>query len=64
MFSLFPRPLDRHFIGGGSVFCPARERDVECDECAGCRWMLEMDTAAKLPFVRCHPPARPLIPRD
>jgi len=61
MFTLFPRPLDRHFIDGGRVPCPVRECDVESDVCAGCRWMTDMDEKAELPYVRCTPAPRPLV---
>ncbi len=63
MFSLLPKRLDKHFIDRGNVSCPSCEHDVEADQCAGCRWMLEFNASAKLPFVRCRPPARALIPQ-
>jgi hypothetical protein len=61
MFSLFRSPLDRHFIDDGRVGCPARGCDVESDVCAGCRWLVDMEETAKLPFVRCRPEPRPII---
>jgi len=61
MFSLFRSQSGRGFIDNGRVACPARGYDVETDICAGCRWLVEMDETAKLPFVRCHPQARPII---
>ncbi len=62
MFSLFPRPLDQHFIDNGRVGCPVRECDVESDSCVVCTRMIEIDEKAKMPFVRCRPVPRPLIP--
>jgi hypothetical protein len=61
MFSLFGTPFDEHFISGGCVGCPERGCDVETDVCAGCRWLVEMDPDAKLPFVRCRPKPRPIV---
>ena len=57
MFSLFRSPSDQHFIDRGLVSCPVRAGDVEIDVCAGCRWLLEVDENARLPFVRCRPEA-------
>ena len=61
MFRLFRSEFDRRFIDNGSVACPSRGYDAETDTCAGCRWLVEMDETAKLPFVHCHPRARAAI---
>ena len=55
MFSLFRSASDQRFIDHGLVSCPVRGGDVEIDVCAGCRWLLEVDENARLPFVRCRP---------
>lgn len=55
MLSLFRSWSDRRLIDRGRVACPIRGSDAEIDVCAGCRWMLEIDENAALPFVRCAP---------
>ena len=60
MFNFLRSRIDQQYIDGGRVYCPSRSCDVEVDVCAGCRWMLDIDSDARLPFVRCEPPA-PLI---
>jgi len=55
MFGLFRRPLDRRYVDAGRVCCPLRERDVEVDQCAACRWALEVNQESGIPFVRCRP---------
>lgn len=59
MFKLFTPPPDSHLIDRGWVLCPTRGHDVEVDVCAGCRWRLELDEDAELPFVRCQPQCVP-----
>ena len=58
MFNFLRSRTDQQYIDGGRVYCPSRSCDVEIDVCAGCRWMLDIDSDARLPFVRCEPPAR------
>lgn len=60
MFAFLKNAPERHFMDGGRVPCPRQGRDVEVDVCAGCRWLDRIDVNAKLPFVRCSPPAEPL----
>ena len=56
MFILFRPRAERRYIDAGRVGCPLRARDAEVDTCAGCRWLVEIDTTAATPFVRCEPP--------
>ncbi|HLB13376.1 MAG TPA: hypothetical protein VJM14_00440 [Burkholderiales bacterium] len=64
MFGILRSPVDRRLIDRGMVACPVRGHDVEVGFCADCRWALEMDEQARLPFVRCRPilPARGFEP--
>ena len=61
MFSFLKIEAEKHYIDGGSVFCPRRRNDVESDVCATCRYVKEIDVKAKPPFVRCSPPPQPSI---
>jgi len=54
MFSIIRPPACEHYVDGGSVSCPLRQRDVEVDLCAGCERMTAIDLQAKPPFVRCQ----------
>jgi hypothetical protein len=53
--TFFRHPSDEHYIDQGHVFCPVRERDVDFDLCAGCRWATDIDLTSRLPVVRCRP---------
>lgn len=58
MFSFIRAARDRHVIEAGRVGCPMQERDADVDLCLQCNWTQEVNTEAKLPFVRCRPPRR------
>ena len=56
---MFRRRADEHLIDEGHVYCPVRQRDVEFDLCAGCRWMTGIDLKSRTPVVRCKPELTP-----
>lgn len=58
MFSFIRAAEDRHLIEGGRVGCPMQERDADVELCLQCNWTREVNTEAKLAFVRCRPPRR------
>ena len=57
---MFRPRLSEHFIDNGRVYCPVRERDVEVDLCASCRWTASIDLSARAPLVRCRPESSPV----
>ena len=58
MFRLFRRYAAPQYIDEGRVGCPMRGIDIEVDNCARCRWLVDLDVAGNLPLVHCNP--RPL----
>lgn len=57
MFSIFRAHLHRHCIDNGRVGCPIRSADVEVDDCARCRRLVDIDATGNAPYVYCD--ARP-----
>jgi hypothetical protein len=62
MSMLTRRTPNERYIDRGHVGCPRQGRDVELDVCLACRFLEEARTAGRLPYVRCNPPARIVVP--